>query len=129
MMVAPALALISALTLGSPEPLDLRRWTAADTALQATFLLVTAVDWAQTRSAHVGYEGPDYPYEETNPFLGKHPSALRIDSMIAASMVGHTLVAYLLPKPYRTLWQLGWITVESATVVKNHYSAGVRIRW
>lgn len=123
-MVAPALALIAALTLGSPD--DPHRWTAADTALQATFIVLTTVDWMQTHEA-LRYH-PTIVYEEQNPFLGKFPSNRRINVMIGGSIAGHTIVAYLLPKPYRTLWQLTFIAVEGGTIYANH-QAGIRVKW
>ncbi len=123
-MTLATLALLGTLALGSND--DLHKWTVTDTALQLTFVTLTAVDWMQTREAMRFH--PTIQFEEQNPFLGKHPSNDRIDAMIGASIAGHTLIAYLLPKPWRTIWQLTFIAVEGAAVYGNH-SAGIRVKW
>jgi hypothetical protein len=92
-------------------------------------------DWGQTRAIANGYTS-EYTdgngikktraYYETNILLGKHPSTGRVDTYFAASIVGHTAVAYLLPQPYRRIWQSLFVIVEAHFVIRND-SIGLKI--
>ncbi len=106
---------------------DRYKWTTLDTVLQSAFVAIVIVDWQQTRE----FTGcrDKYPDKyETNPLLGPHPSAREVNQVIVGSIVVHSAVAYLLPKPYRTVWQAVWIGVEAQAVSAN-YSAGISMRW
>jgi hypothetical protein len=98
-------------------------WTAADTASQSLFIALTIIDWRQTRE----FTGNPHKYPdlvETNPVMGPHPSARRVNSIMGASIAVHTLTAVLLPKPYRTIWQWVWIGAE-IKCIRTNYRAGV----
>ncbi len=106
---------------------DRYKWTTVDTVLQSTFVALVIVDWQQTRE----FTGcPDkYPGKyETNPLLDEHPRARDVNRVVAGSIIVHTAVAYLLPKPYRTIWQSLWIGVEAHAVYCN-YKAGIELRF
>ncbi len=103
---------------------DNSKWTWGDTALEAAFAGITAMDWDQTRALANHYD----PYVwETNPLLGHHPSVSRVNAYFPLYIVTHAAVAYVLPKPWRTIFQSIWIGYESDQVYNNRkkYSAGV----
>lgn len=104
----------------APDP---KRWTKADTALQAAFTAATLADWAQTQSFLHDGSG----LEEANPLLGKHPSTARLAASVGGALLGHALVSRLLPNPWRRAWQLGGLGVELGVVGLNHRD-GARIR-
>jgi hypothetical protein len=96
-------------------------WTATDTALEAGFAVALAGDWLQSRSvAGIAFE--------TNPILGRRPSRATIDTYFAGVLALHLVVSAALPRPYRTVWQSVWFTVESAVVYRNA-QAGIVIRF
>jgi len=95
-------------------------WTKTDTALQVTYSALHIMDWSQTLHSARNPE----KYYETNPLLGSHPSEGRVNSMLALSLIAHTTVAYILPKPYRGYWQLFWMGVE-VEAVKHNRAAGI----
>jgi hypothetical protein len=97
-------------------------WTYTDTALQATFLTLHGMDWAQT--LHI-VRNPD-KYYETNNILGKYPSEGRVNSYMALTAIGHTAIAYALPKPWRTMWQGTGIYIGYDSVQHN-INAGIGI--
>lgn len=106
---------------------DKDEWTAADSALQTTFVVLALVDWKQTRE----FSGNPQKYPdmyETNPVLGPHPSARKINIFMGSSIAAHTIIAVLSPKPFRTVWQSFWITVEVHCIHEN-YKAGVSIHF
>ena len=116
----------------------MENWKPRDTYLQTTFIAITAIDWMQTRSAARNDWIIDNNRQyETNPFLGKYPSRSRVDTMIGLGILGHTLVAMILPSKFeilnmtihpRTIWQSFFIAVEITAVSNNHYM-GVRIEF
>lgn len=106
---------------------DKNAWTATDTALQATYTVLHVMDWSQTlhiarNHVHCYPNGTgiacalDY---EDNSLLGEHPSIGLVNSYFASTLVLHTAVSYILPKPYRTIWQAITIGIEYGTVQHN----------
>jgi len=91
------------------------KWTANDTALQLTYTTLHVMDWTQT--LHIA-RNPE-KYYETNSHLGRHPSEGRVNSYFAGGLVLNTAVAYVLPKPWRTMWQVGFIVDRYAYVQHN----------
>lgn len=110
------------LALCAAAPARAGEWLGEDTARQAAVMLLFAADWTQTRQIAAN---PDR-YRELNPLLGPHPTRAQVDAHFASVVVGHAVIAYLLPHEWRAAWQ--WITigVESATVYHN-YRIGLRI--
>lgn len=106
---------------------DKNSWTAGDTALQSTFIVLGVIDWKQTRE----FTGNGHKYPEmyeTNPLLGPHPSARKVNVVMGTSIAIHTGIAVLLPQPYRLIWQSLWISVEIHCIHSN-YQAGVSIHF
>lgn len=98
-------------------------WTKADTQRQLVYTALHIIDWGQTR-----YIVQHDEYYETNIFLGKYPSMQEVDAYFAPTLLGHTLVSYLLPPNWRKIWQYVWIGARVKTVVDN-YSIGVRFHF
>ena len=90
-------------------------WTWTDTGLQVTYLTLHTMDWTQT--LHIA-RNPD-KYYEMNQTLGRHPSEGRVNSYFAATALLNTGAAWLLPKPWRTMWQVGFIVDRYAYVQHN----------
>lgn len=104
-------------------------WSKTDTATESVFMLITSLDWAQTRwMVDQGWKWDGHYHHEMNPFLGKHPSMDKVNVLIPAAIIGHALVAMTLPPTMkifdfkinpRRIWQVMWIGVESAAVIHN----------
>jgi hypothetical protein len=112
------------------------KWTKADTALQATFISLGLIDWAQTRwMAKQDWYWKDTHHIEMNPFLGRKPHQDKADFLIPVGLVLHTVVAMALPSSYkikgfdimpRRTWQLIFIGAELGAV-GNNFNIGARI--
>lgn len=94
---------------------DKRKWTHTDTVLQIAYYTLHAADWLQTRYIA---KHPDR-YYECNPIIGKHPGVGKVNTYFAVSAGINTVIPYLLPRPYRTIWQGGIIAVEVGCVASN----------
>ncbi len=119
-------------------------WTAGDTALQAAVIATLAVDRAQTvyiathgvttETCYSGSSGGCFEKQEyyesgwARNFIGSHPTHGQVNRYFATAALLHTGVAYILPKPYRTIWQSFWIGVEAYTVQSN-VNAGISVRF
>jgi hypothetical protein len=99
------------------------QWTWGDTALEGTFLVLTAMDWRQTFAATRGSR-----MYETNPILGQHPEALTVHSVFVATACLHLLGALGLPPEYRHIWQAVGIGFEANSVGHN-LALGVGFGW
>ena len=107
---------------------DRRAWTGNDTLFEAAFGVLVYLDWRQTIEFTQNPE--KYPdCRETNVFLGPHPTRRRINAVVAASLIGHALIAYELPQPYRAWWQFIWIGIEADVVHTNYVVTGVAIKF
>jgi hypothetical protein len=113
---APDMAL-RAQVLRAPPAEDPNRWTTADTVRELATLGLIGADWHQTR--HFREDG----IEEMNPVLGPTPSRARVNFLIGAAMLGHPIVARLLPRKARTLFQLGTLGGET-WAVRHNWSNG-----
>ena len=113
-------------------------WTKTDTALQATYTVLHVIDWGQTAScANGGWHKfetstdsrgttiTQHQRSEMNPILGKHPTPSVVHIYFASTLIANTIISYVLPKPYRTIWQGLGIGVE-VWAVGNNYNVGVR---
>jgi hypothetical protein len=99
--------------LASP-PRDVRRWTPADTTLELGLVALTAYDVLNTRAAlKAGI------YVERNPLDGVRPTLSRLLVVSAVELGAHAAIAYVLPKPWRRLWQYVGICVEAGNLVDN----------
>jgi hypothetical protein len=106
--------------------------TVEDYILQTGFIGLMIADWKQTNwivDHPIIYHDDFYTtHEEWNPILGKHPSKKKIATYFSTCIVLHSGISYLLPKPYRTFFQLSGIAIELRVTTDNYYS-GVKINW
>jgi hypothetical protein len=99
-------------------------WSKTDTALELAFAGATVIDLMQTSWFRSRGDA------ERNPLLGRHPSQQEVSLGIGACILGHALVAAVLPKPFRSMWQGGGIGVEvSATVWNHNMGVGLKVPW
>ena len=115
-------------------------WTSADSTREATYLVLLATDWAQTRSflrsdKNCRARQPKLDSNltctattEMNPLLGGHPHKDKVDITILATAIAHVYVASILPANYRKAWQYISIGVEAGAVAHN-YSIGIKARF
>lgn len=111
-------------------------WTTKNTLLEASWLLVNSMDISQTkRFEHAGPTGDDSYcaeswkyYHEANPFIGKHPSQGKLNTIWVAGSLAHVAASVLLPEPYRTWFQSGTL-VLSASAVTHNYNLGFSLKF
>src|SRR6266545_7310684 len=97
------------------SPFQLRHeWTNSDTAMLVLAEVALALDWMTTLD--IRHHPGTY---EVNSLLGKHPSDAAVNQKMALNMVGHAVIAYLLPNPYRKVWQGLFIGFEFDLVRNN----------
>jgi hypothetical protein len=89
-------------------------WTADDTAREAAYQTLAAVDWAQTLNIQT-----DPTRHELNPILGQHPSQNKINKYFIITGLGHAAIAYMLSPTYRKIFEISTITLEVGTVGHN----------
>lgn len=95
------------------SPDDDNSWTKEDTLRELATLGLIGMDWHQTRD----FRAKGHP--EINPILGRYPSRARVNTLIGAAMIGHPIVARLLPKKWRRAFQYGTIAAETLAVGNN----------
>lgn len=121
-------------------------WDKTDTALQATYTVLHIIDWGQTRwiaknpyiyndktfttsyGEIIHYSDSFKENPEANFILGRHPSVNKVNIYFASTLIAHTTVSYILPKKYRTYWQLTTIGFESA-VIGHNFKAGIKFEF
>lgn len=110
--------LILILLLASPALAD--EWTRADTYREVAYLALHCADWSQTLTI------ADNPqkWNETNPILGSHPSRGDVNTYFIATGLLHPVISYVLPRPWREVWQYGTIGLE-VVVVGNNARIGI----
>jgi hypothetical protein len=113
------------LLLAAAPALPAEPWTSTDLALEAAFGAALLADWLQTRQIP---RTPDAPggLEETNPILGRRPSAGRVNGYFAAAGAAHLAIAALLPRPWRSVWQTTTLGLECLTV-RSNLALGLRL--
>jgi len=110
-----------AILLLLPASVHAGDWDKTDTALLTSALVVTAVDWGQTRTIA---RNPDR-FHEHNPFLGSHPSTGAVDKYFTVAMLGTVGIAIALPQTQRR-WFLGGVTFLETVVVISNDRIGIR---
>lgn len=113
LMTMTLLALLITRTVSAGE--EMYSWTAKDTSLEIIYAASHAMDWSQT--LHIS-RNPQ-TYFELNPIMGPHPSEDKVKAYFALTLIAHAAMAYMLPPPYRTIWQSFWIGVETLAVQHN----------
>lgn len=115
------LGITSNLFAWEPDP-----WTTQDTVLQGSLVSLSIIDYCQT------LEYVKYPERgiEQNPLIGEHPTRKRMILFGATTLTIHTGIAYLLPKQYRTTWQMIGVSIEGFNVMRNfQVSAAIYYPW
>jgi hypothetical protein len=102
-------------------PASMWEKTSDKNKLEALYLLLDGMDWAQTRTIA---KNPQQ-YHETNPILGKHPSVGFVNNYFGAMALGHALLADKLPPDLAKLFQYGTIGFEAAEVGRNKFKFGI----
>lgn len=102
-------------------PLSATDWSQDSRDRQAVYTALHLMDWAQTRTIARNPER----WRELNPILGAHPSTREVDQYFALTLVGHYVVANLLPDKYRSLFQHVTISMEAA-VTRNNIVLGIK---
>src|SRR3990167_90446 len=100
-----------------------KNWSSDDTNRQLGYLLLHGLDWGQTKSIA---RNPN-KYYETNPILGKHPSAGDVDRYFALTGLGHVGLSLLLSDPkWRKRFQNVTIGLEreGGTPSSTQYTEG-----
>lgn len=97
-------------------------WSAGNTALQSAVVVAGVADIMQTRY------GLSQGYIEANPLYGSRPSAKRLYGVFAALSVANAAVAYLLPEPYRTVFQCISAGVHVASISHNAVLFGLHFK-
>jgi len=88
----------------------------ADVAGQVVFGAIVAADYAQTvRIVRDGQEG--------NPIIGRDGQNVPPGIYFPAAFILHTAVAFVLPRPWRNVWQATW-GVGVSTAVWNNWVEG-----
>ncbi|MFA6903332.1 MAG: hypothetical protein WC236_09640 [Gallionellaceae bacterium] len=90
-------------------------WTRLDAEREVVYLIVDAMDWAQTRNIA---RNPDRWYE-TNAILGDHPSVDKVDAYFVGMALAHCAIAAALPADYRAAFQYATIGIEVGYVHRN----------
>jgi len=99
------------------------KWTTEDTLMQMTVTSLLIADCLQT--VEVATNDDNW---ETNPLLGKEPNTSDVYGYFAAAIAGGWIMAYIVPKEWRTVVQSFMIGWEGNMVVHN-YNLGIRINF
>lgn len=118
-------------------------WTKTDYALQSVYTVLHVIDWGQTRYMSQHYQTSKIKYNnnacyygkcsytenteyyEINPILGAKPHTSTVDLYFITTLIGHTVISYILPSSYRKVWQGVTIGLEGSVVGYN-ISAGIK---
>ena len=113
------------------------KWNRADTVLQATYVGVTLIDFAQTHwMARQDWKWNGKQHSEYSPYFSDRPHQDETWA-IPIAIVLHTIIAVALPPKHeimgitfypRRTWQLVWIGLEVGAVTSNA-SLGVKIEF
>ncbi len=101
-----------------------QKWTTTDSVLETVTYIVMYMDYRQTIEIAKN-NSPGRHYSEKNPFLPHHPNVGQVNSVFILSALAHPAISYVLPQPYRSIWQYTYITVEGYCVYAN-YRIGLR---
>lgn len=90
-------------------------WTQADTAREVAYLALHVADWGQTLYIS------DHPseFKEYNPVLGAHPSRGDVNAYFITTAILHPVISYVLPRPYREIWQYSTIVLQVGVTAHN----------
>jgi len=129
---------------------EIDHWTKSDTLFQSIFVGLMLIDWKQTNdvitkkeTGTITYTVTDqngtiigghqetyqrYMWKENNPILGEHPSKKKLAIYEISVILGHSLISYILPNPWRKMWMGGGIGIEIYATSTN-WAAGATIKF
>jgi transcriptional regulator with XRE-family HTH domain len=99
-------------------------WTKTDTALEVASEIGIATEWAQMLTPHKNMPvcGIDAK------IMGSQPSRARVNAYFIGWELVHPAISWVLPKPWRNVWQGATIGFELAVVPRNA-SVGCRVKF
>ena len=115
--------LILFLTLFFVSPVA-NAWSKKDTYWEAAYLTTHLADWGQTLD--ISSQCSSGAYYETNPVMGKCPSAQTVNAYFVATALLHYGAAHMLPPKYRRMFQAGTIGME-LSYIANNASIGLNV--
>ncbi len=102
------------------------KWTTLDTSLQVAYSGVLITDWVQTLHA-TRDRNNHFENGFAGNFIGKYPTKRNVNYYFSSILIGNAAISYLLPKPYRTIWQTINIFIEYNVVQSNRrHGIGVK---
>jgi hypothetical protein len=114
-----------------------RDWNKTDTALMATSLGLTFIDYRQTLDI-VNHIDDGYYEKYNSTILGKHPSRGRVNTWFLCSALTKTLIAGALPKSDKKgSWldifnRENWLVLNigiSSGLIYNNYEIGLEVNF
>lgn len=101
-------------------------WSKKDTYWETAYFVTHLADWGQTLDIASQCQGG--AYYETNPIMGKCPSAQTVNAYFIGTGLLHYGVAHMLPKKYRRMFQAGTIGMELSYISSNA-SIGLNVKF
>ncbi len=97
-------------------------WTKEDTYWQIVVTSSNIIDWGQTRTIALN---PD-KYYENNSIISKQPSVDEVDNYFIAMILFDIGTAYILPKKWRRITQIGTLC-NQLYYINNNYQLRIGI--
>ena len=101
-------------------------WSKKDTYWEAAYMATHLADWGQTLD--IASQCESGAYYETNPVMGKCPSAQTVNAYFIGTALLHYGVAKALPRKYRRMFQAGTIGME-LSYITNNASIGLNVKF
>ena len=101
-------------------------WSKKDPYWETAYLVTHLADWGQTLDISSQCAGGSY--YETNPVMGKCPSAQVVNAYFIGTALLHYGVAQILPPKYRRMFQAGTMGME-LSYITNNASIGLNVKF
>ena len=101
-------------------------WSEKDTYWEAAYLTTHLADWGQTLD--IASQCESGAFYETNPVMGKCPSAQKVSAYFIGTALLHYGVAKVLPRKYRRMFQAGTMVME-LNYITNNASIGLNVKF
>lgn len=101
-------------------------WSKKDTYWEAAYLATHLADWGQTLD--IASQCQSGAYYETNPVMGKCPSAQTVNAYFLGTALLHYGAAKMLPRKYRRMFQAGTMGMQ-LSYITNNASIGLNIKF
>lgn len=101
-------------------------WSKKDTYWEAAYLATHLADWGQTLD--IASQCGSGNYYETNPVMGKCPSAQTVNAYFIGTALLHYGAAKMLPPKYRRMFQTGTMAME-LSYITNNASIGLNVKF